>query len=164
VGIGDLEHLEDEERVRAAMDTAGAKLPIGLDTPLGRWFTGGRELSGGQWQRLALARALMRAPSGTSDPSEQPAPLLTVLDEPTASLDAAAETRLFATFARLSGETAEAGGITLLVSHRFSTVRMADLIVVLADGRVAEAGPHAELLAAGGTYAQLFHLQAQAYR
>jgi ATP-binding cassette subfamily B protein len=157
VGVGDLPRMDDGEAIGSALARSGSdglvkRLPGGLDTPLGRWFTGGQELSGGQWQRLALARGLMR-----------PTPLLTVLDEPTAALDAAAETRLFERFAELARAGRESGGITLLISHRFSTVRMADLIVVLDRGRVAEAGGHDELLASGGTYAQLFTLQARAY-
>ncbi|GLY78055.1 ABC transporter ATP-binding protein [Actinoallomurus iriomotensis] len=157
VGVGDLPRAGDDAAVGGAVARGGARrvverLPDGLATPLGRWFTGGHELSGGQWQRLALARGLMR-----------PAPLLTVLDEPTASLDAVAEARLFARFAEVSRAGREAGGVTVLVSHRFSTVRMADLIVVLDQGRVEEVGDHETLLRAGGTYAQLFTLQARAY-
>jgi ATP-binding cassette subfamily B protein len=154
VGIGELDRREDEVAVRAGVARAGAErvvdaLPAGLDTPLGRSFTGGRELSGGQWQRLALARGLMRG-----------GPLLTVFDEPTASLDAAAESDLFDRFARAA---ADGTGITVLVSHRYSTTRMADLIVVLENGRILESGSHDELMAAGGSYAELFSLQAKAY-
>ncbi|GAA4602976.1 ABC transporter ATP-binding protein [Actinoallomurus liliacearum] len=157
VGIGDLPRIEDEAAVGAALATAGAedlpaRLPQGLATPLGRWFTGGKELSGGQWQRIALARGLMRTD-----------PLLTVLDEPTASLDPAAEAELFTRFAELSRSGRRAGGVTLLISHRFSTARTADLIIVLAGGRITEVGDHETLLARGGGYAELFTLQAKAY-
>jgi ATP-binding cassette subfamily B protein len=157
VGVGDLPRVSEEAAVTSAVARGGAttvveRLPEGLDTPLGRWFTGGQELSGGQWQRLALSRGLMR-----------PAPLLTVLDEPTASLDPMAEARLFTRFAEVSRAGRESGGVTLLISHRFSTVRIADVIVVLDGGRVAEVGSHDELLAGGGAYAQLFALQARAY-
>ncbi|MCO5995147.1 ABC transporter ATP-binding protein [Actinoallomurus rhizosphaericola] len=157
VGIGDLPRIEDEAAVRSALAAAGAdglpsRLADGLATPLGRWFTGGQELSGGQWQRIALARGLMRAD-----------PLLTVLDEPTAAMDPAAEAELFTRFAALARAGRRAGGITLLVSHRFSTARTADLIIVLQDGRITEAGDHETLLARGGGYAELFTLQAKAY-
>jgi ATP-binding cassette subfamily B protein len=153
VGIGDLDRRDDEPAVRVGVARAGAQrvvdaLPAGLDTPLGRSFTGGRELSGGQWQRLALARGLMRD-----------CPLLTVFDEPTASLDAAAESDLFDRFARAAGQS----GITVLVSHRYSTTRMAALIIVLENGRVLEAGSHEDLMTAGGSYAELFSLQAKGY-
>jgi ATP-binding cassette subfamily B protein len=158
VGIGDLPHMSDTPRITAALersDATGAveSLPAGLATQLGKSFDGGVDLSGGQWQKLALARAMMR-----------PAPLLQVFDEPTASLDAESERTLFERFAR-SGRAAaaESGSITVIVSHRFSTVRMADLILVVDDGRVVEAGSHDELIARDGAYAQLFFLQAAAY-
>lgn len=159
VGIGDLARLEDEATIAAALDRADAQtlvrqLPAGLNTQLGKQFAGGHEPSGGQWQRIALARAFMRT-----------RPVLLLLDEPTAALDPESEHALFERFAAASRTTADrTGGITLLVSHRFSTVRMADLIVVLDGGRVAETGTHDELVSAGGRYAQLFELQARAYR
>ena len=158
VGVGDLSAIDDERVVGGALDRAGATelagtLPEGLATRVGTGFTGGRQLSGGQWQRLALARGLMRAE-----------PLLIVLDEPTAALDAPTEHALFDRYVNAARELGAAHGtITLLVSHRFSTVRAADLIVVLEAGRVAEVGAHDQLIAAGGTYAELFALQARAY-
>jgi ATP-binding cassette subfamily B protein len=126
----------------------------GLDATLGRSFPDGEELSGGQWQKLALGRAMMRD-----------VPLLLVLDEPTASLDAPTESALFDQYMRVARQSGrENGTITLLVSHRFSTVVLADLIVVLDNGRPAEQGTHAELISRGGTYAELYRLQASAYR
>ncbi|MFF3115200.1 ABC transporter ATP-binding protein [Kitasatospora sp. NPDC057904] len=159
VGVGDLPRLDDDAAVREALEKAHAtdvvgQLSDGLDTQLGTSWTEGAELSGGQWQKLALGRALMRE-----------APLLLVLDEPTSALDPEAEHHLFeryATQARTLG--ASTGAITLLVSHRFSTVRMADLIVVVRDGRVVETGDHATLMKADGLYAELFELQALAYK
>ncbi len=157
VGIGDLPRLDDAGRIAAAVDAAEAsrlvdRLPDGLDTQLGRKF-GGVELSEGQWQRTALARASMRAD-----------PLLFVLDEPTASLDAPTEHHIFQRHLARSRElAARTGAITVIVSHRFSTVAGADHILVLHHGRVVEQGNHQELLAYGGRYADLYGIQAIAY-
>lgn len=159
VGVGELSRLEDEEAVRSALGRASADevldvLPEGLGTQLGRRFDDGHELSTGQWQKLALGRAMMRE-----------VPLLLVLDEPTASLDPMTEHALFEHYAGAAERIgAERGSITLLVSHRFSTVRMADLIVVVDGGRIEEAGSHEELMARGGLYAELYEIQARAYR
>jgi ATP-binding cassette, subfamily B, bacterial len=158
IGVGDLPRLDDRAAIESAVDRGAARdvvhdLPQGLDTPIGVTQPNGTELSGGQWQKLALARAMMRE-----------RPLLLILDEPTSALDAHAEHELFESYAEsariLAGAT---GGIAIFVSHRFSTVRMADLIVVVDDRRVAEVGSHEELVARGGIYAELFALQAAAY-
>jgi ATP-binding cassette subfamily B protein len=132
-----------------------ARLASGLDTQLGPTWPGGAELSFGQWQKLALARGFMR---------DQP--LLLVLDEPTAALDAETEHALFEHYAAAARDTGEShsGRITILVSHRFSTVRMADLIVVLDGARLVEVGTHEKLMAKGGQYAELYGIQAAAYR
>jgi ATP-binding cassette subfamily B protein len=119
---------------------------------LGRRFEGGVDLSTGQWQKVALARAYMRDAQ------------ILILDEPTASLDAITEAALFERYLAARTAARSSGAITVLVSHRFSTVRMADLIVVLRDGRITELGSHAELIRRGGLYAELFELQARAYR
>ncbi len=158
VGIGDLPRIEDGDALARALHRADAtgvvaQLRDGAATPLGRSFAGGQELSGGQWQRLALARGMMRD-----------APLLLVLDEPTASLDALTEAALFERYLAARALASASGAITLLVSHRFSTVRMADLIVVLDRGRVAASGDHASLIREGGLYAELYEMQARAYR
>ncbi|HEY6740281.1 MAG TPA: ABC transporter ATP-binding protein [Actinopolymorphaceae bacterium] len=158
IGLGEPERLEDAAAVHDAAKRAGAAdvvdgLPGGLETQLGAGWENGVDLSGGQWQRMALARALMR---------EQP--LVLVLDEPTAALDAQTEHELFEGFADGARLARENGGITVLVTHRFSTVRMADLIVVLDEGRIRELGSHEDLMARNGLYAELFALQAAAYR
>jgi ATP-binding cassette subfamily B protein len=169
VGLGDLPHLNDDPAVVNAVARAGAddvilRLPAGLETQLGPTWPGGVEVSFGQWQKLALARGFMRDH-----------PLLLVLDEPTAALDAETEHALFERYAAAARGSVkgapndgdggdETGRITILVSHRFSTVRMADLIVVLDGARVAEVGTHDELLARGGQYAELYGIQAEAYR
>ena len=160
IGLGDHTRLGDTDDVaiiaaarRGDATSVIEGLRAGLDTQLGKQFSDGTDLSGGQWQRLALARAFMR-----------PSPLLLMLDEPTAALDPEAEYALFKRFADASQRTMAAnGGITVLVSHRFSTVRMADLIIVLSEGRVVESGTHDELIACRGLYHELFRLQANAY-
>jgi ATP-binding cassette subfamily B protein len=158
VGLGDVPRLEDRPAVSAAIDHAGAadvvaRLASGLDTQLGPTWPGGAELSFGQWQKLALARGFMR---------DQP--LLLVLDEPTAALDAETEHALFERYAAAARGAAESGRITILVSHRFSTVRMADVIVVLDGARLVEFGTHDALMANSGQYSELYGIQAAAYR
>jgi len=158
IGAGDVHGPATDAQLTSALDRAVAsdllaRLDDGLDTQLGRQFDG-TDLSIGQWQKVALARAMLR---------EQP--LLLVLDEPTASLDAPTEHALFEHFVSAARGVARAtGGVTVLISHRFSTVRMADLIVVLDDGTVIETGSHDELIAADGLYAELYRVQARAYR
>ncbi len=157
VGVGDVPRLDDEPAVEVAVRRAGAEDVVtrfagGLGTQLGATWPDGVEVSFGQWQKLALARGFMRD-----------GPLLLVLDEPTAALDAETEHALFERYAEGARRAAADGRITLLVSHRFSTVRMADLIVVLDGARVAEVGTHDDLMASGGPYAELYGIQAAAY-
>ena len=160
VGLGDVPRLEDEVAVGTAVDRAGAgdvvtRLSAGLETQLGPTWPGGVELSFGQWQKLALARGFMRDE-----------PLLLILDEPTAALDAETEHALFERYAAAAqgGGGNGSGRITILVSHRFSTVRMADLIIVLEGARLVEVGTHDELMARKGHYSELYSIQAAAYR
>lgn len=159
VGVGHLPAIEDETAVRSALDRAGstdvlASLPRGLHTQLGPNWKGGVDLSGGQWQKLALGRAMMHT-----------APLLLLLDEPTAALDAETEHHLFEQWTTAAHQLRQrTGAVTVLVSHRFSTVRMADLIVVLDNARIVEIGNHHQLIRNRGLYAELFELQARSYR
>ncbi|MEV8510704.1 ABC transporter ATP-binding protein [Dactylosporangium sp. NPDC051484] len=159
VGVGDVPRVDDEAAAAAALERAGGTdvvegLPDGWSTQLGKAYADGAELSGGQWQKLALGRAMMRTD-----------PLLLILDEPSAALDAETEHRLFEQYAAGARQASQrTGTVTLLVTHRFSTVRIADLIIVVGDGGILEFGSHATLMQRGGTYAELYSIQAAAYR
>lgn len=153
IGVGDVEHLENKNRWRTAAEKGMAQsfidqLPQSFQTQLGRWFKGGQELSGGQWQKIALSRAFMRSQAD-----------ILVLDEPTSAIDAQAEFEIFNHFRAITQNQ-----MVLLISHRFSTVRMADKILVIENGEVIEQGTHEELLQLGGHYAKLFLLQAAGYQ
>jgi ATP-binding cassette subfamily B protein len=153
IGAGDVTHFEDEARWREAAGLGMAapfieELPGGYATQLGKWFKDGRELSGGQWQKVALSRAFMREDAD-----------ILVLDEPTAAMDARAEAQVFEQFQALARSR-----MVILISHRFSTVRMADQILVIEGGRILERGSHEALMQLGGHYAGLFALQARGYR
>ncbi len=153
IGVGDVDSLEDENRWKTAAEKGMAEpfiatLPQGFYTQLGRWFKSGTELSGGQWQKIGLSRAFMRIKAD-----------ILVLDEPTSAMDAEAEFEIFERFRRLAKDR-----MVLLISHRFSTVRMADTIIVLESGKLIESGTHTELMQAGGRYAKLFTLQAAGYQ
>lgn len=153
IGAGDVRHIDDAERWQKAATTGMAApfiedMPEGYETQLGRWFKGGRELSGGQWQKIALSRAFMRSDAD-----------ILVLDEPTAAMDASSEAAVFDHFQAASGNK-----MTILISHRFSTVRAAAQIIVIHQGEILERGNHESLLAEDGQYAHLFKLQARGYR
>jgi ATP-binding cassette subfamily B protein len=153
IGAGDVRYIDDSERWKKAAQTGMASpfiedMPEGYETQLGRWFKGGRELSGGQWQKIALSRAFMRTEAD-----------ILVLDEPTAAMDAASEAAIFDHFRSQSHNK-----MTILISHRFSTVRAADHIIVIHNGEIVEQGNHESLLAANGQYASLFRLQAKGYQ
>ena len=152
IAVGLIDARSDRDRIvkaaeRSLADEVIEKLPEGYDQVIGKRFKSGIDLSGGEWQKIAIARAYMRDAQ------------VLILDEPTAALDARAEFEVFQRFKELS-----AGKTAVLISHRFSSVRMADRIVVLGDGRVEAAGTHEELLRQGGRYAELFELQAAGYR
>jgi ATP-binding cassette subfamily B protein len=158
IGVGDLPRSEEVPAVQSAVHEAGAddvieRLGQGLDTQLGPTWPDGVDISFGQWQKLALARGFMRT-----------GPLLLILDEPTAALDAETEHSLFERFAAAARQRTDDGRVTILVSHRFSTVRMADFIIVLDGAHVVESGSHEELIAKSGPYSELYGIQAAAYR
>ena len=153
IGIGDVANMDERPRVEAAAKDGLAadfiqNMPENYETQLGTWFKGGKELSGGQWQKIALSRAFMRSHAD-----------VLILDEPTAAIDAKAEADIFAHFRELTENR-----ISIIISHRFSTVRIADHIIVLERGHITEEGSHDKLLAEDGQYAQLFKLQAQGYQ
>jgi ATP-binding cassette subfamily B protein len=153
IGVGDVRHFDEQERWREAAgkgmaDAIVEDLPSGYETQLGKWFKDGQELSGGQWQKIALSRAFMRAEAD-----------ILVLDEPTAAMDAAAEATIFEHFRKLTQNR-----IAILISHRFSTVRMASQIVVIVNGKIIERGTHEQLMELDGHYARLFLLQAAGYK
>ena len=153
IGVGDVEHIESEEQQQTAAQKGMAhpfidSMEKGYDTQLGRWFKDGRELSGGQWQKIALSRAFMRKQAD-----------ILVLDEPTSAMDAEAEAKIFDHFRDVTENQ-----MAILISHRFSTVRMADQIVVLADGKIIERGSHEQLMDRNGKYAHLFAIQAKGYQ
>jgi ATP-binding cassette subfamily B protein len=157
IGLGRIEEASEPARVRRALAGADVadlehELPQGLETPLGRAFLDGVDLSGGQWQKVALARSMMRD-----------APLVLVLDEPTYSLDVDSERRVFEWFSRVAGADNPLGTITVIVSHRFSTVRAAHLVAVIHDGCLVECGTHTDLLRRGGRYASMYRTQAEGY-
>ena len=153
IGVGDVAHIESEEQQQTAAEKGMAhpfidSMEKGYDTQLGRWFKDGRELSGGQWQKIALSRAFMRKQAD-----------ILVLDEPTSAMDAEAEAKIFDHFREVTENQ-----MAILISHRFSTVRMADQIVVLSDGKIIERGSHEQLMASNGKYAHLFAIQAKGYQ
>jgi len=152
IGVGQVDRMDDRGRIeraarRSGADEVAASLPLGYEQLVGRRFKTGVDLSGGQWQKIAIARGYMRDAQ------------VMILDEPTAALDARAEFEVFQRFRELSEQRT-----AILISHRFSSVRMADRILVLANGRLEASGTHEELMAAGGRYAELFELQAAGYR
>jgi ATP-binding cassette subfamily B protein len=158
IGVGDVPRMDEETAVSLAVDRAGAgdvltRFLSGFETQLGPTWPGGVEVSFGQWQKIALARAFMRDE-----------PLLVILDEPTAALDAETEHELFERYAAAACNNERSGRITILVSHRFSTVRMADLIVVIDGAKVVQIGTHDDLMARGGQYSELYGIQEAAYR
>jgi ATP-binding cassette subfamily B protein len=153
IGIGDVDELDQDSLIEDAAEKGMANmfikdLPEGYQTQLGTWFKNGKELSGGQWQKIALSRAFMRSKAD-----------VLILDEPTAAIDALAEAEIFSHFRDLTSNK-----ISIIISHRFSTVRMADHIIVLEKARIQEEGSHESLLASNGQYAMLFKLQAQGYQ
>jgi ATP-binding cassette subfamily B protein len=151
IGVGNVELVRDKDAIESAAVRGGAtrlidSLPDRYDTILGKWFEDGHQLSGGEWQRIALSRAFMRDAQ------------ILILDEPTSALDAEAEYDLFARIKQLAE-----GRMAIFISHRFSTTRRADRILVLENARLIEQGTHAELMMLGGRYAELFNLQAESY-